>query len=806
MDQDIKKLLDLFNDKETDTDEEDEDREDMQEGDMLPVIAIRGLTAFPGAPLQVQVGRGMSVEAFETAMNSDKQMLALAQIDAGQDDVQIENLYTTGVILKISNFFPIGEGLLKVFCEGGDRVKATAIKEVGGCLMAEYAAFPVTISGSERIIKGSVERIKTQISQLSQERQGLSDGLLSMLNDTDEPERVLGIGTLLGVRKGSVRQAILEKGRLEDMLKATVKALDDELMLAKLEREISSKARENIDENQREYFLREEIHVIEEELGDDESSQAEEMLKKLAASKMNDDARAKVKREIERFRTSQKGSPEIAVSENYIRWMLDMPWGIETAGKIDIAKARKILDADHYGMKKVKERILEYLAVCQIRGDLKAPIICLVGPPGVGKTSIAKSIANALKRKYVRVALGGMHDEAEIRGHRRTYIASQPGRIAAGLKQVGACDPVFLFDEIDKLASDFRGDPASALLEALDPAQNNTFNDHYLDCPFDLSKVLFITTANSAEAIPAALMDRMEVIELSSYTEEEKLQIAKRHLVPRQLEEHGIAKTKLKISDKALTEIIRSYTREAGVRSLEREIGRICRKSAVKLLESGDEDFKLNVKPDNLEEFLGHIRFLPNDVEKEPMVGIINGLAWTSVGGTVMPIEVAVMPGTGKIELTGSLGDVMKESAHTAISYIRTMSLRLGIDEEFYKNKDIHIHVPEGAVPKDGPSAGVALCCAVVSALTGRKARQDVAMTGEITLRGHVFPIGGLKEKLLAAYRLGIKTLLIPYKNENDIQELPEDIRSELDIRLLHEADEAIGILMPGIFDEVKSC
>jgi len=474
-----------------------------------------------------------------------------------------------------------------------------------------------------------------------------------------------------------------------------------------------------------------------------------------------------------------------------------MPWGKFSGGKIDIPRARKILDADHYGLEKVKNRVLEYLSVRALTGNLKGPILCLVGPPGVGKTSIARSVARALKRQFVRMSLGGVHDEAEIRGHRRTYIGAIPGRIASSVKQAGVMDPVFLLDEIDKITSDMRGDPASALLEALDPEQNATFTDHYLDVPLDLSKILFITTANTVETIPHALLDRMEVVEVPSYTLEEKVQIAKRHLWPKQLKEHAMKRSAMKLSDAALRAIIEGYTREAGVRALERELAAICRHVALSSVESGEAAGKIiSIKPDDLKTYLGVPRYTNMSLTKAPEIGAVNGLAWTQVGGMTLPIEVAVMPGEGKVDLTGKLGDVMKESARTALSYIRSKSGALNVSREFYKSNDLHIHVPEGGVSKDGPSAGVAMTCAMVSAITGKFARQDIAMTGEVTLRGKVLPIGGAKEKLLAAYRMGIPTVLLPRENEKDLSELPKDIREKLDVRLIDQVDQALDAVL----------
>ena len=545
-----------------------------------------------------------------------------------------------------------------------------------------------------------------------------------------------------------------------------------------------------MERNQKDYYLREQLRAIQNELGEEEEGDEHGYRKRMEETPLNEEARAKCEKEIDRMSRIAPGSPEYIVSETYIDWILDMPWGKETEDNLDLARAREILDREHYGLDKVKERIIEYLAVLRMKKNMKGPILCFVGPPGVGKTSIVKAIAEAVDRKFVRMSLGGVRDEAEIRGHRKTYIGSMPGRIITGMKQAGSMNPVFLFDEIDKMASDFRGDPASAMLEVLDAEQNNAFRDHYMEIPFDLSKVMFITTANSRETIPEPLLDRMEIIEVPSYTEEEKLQILKRHLMPKQLAEHGMAPGTVTMDEEIMRSMIEGYTREAGVRTLERTAAKICRKAAVYLLENEAES--VHVDAERLHAFLGAVRYTREPLEQEARVGIVNGLAWTSVGGETLEVECIPMPGKGNLKLTGQLGDVMKESAEAAFSWVRAHSGELGLEEDFYTKTDIHVHLPEGAVPKDGPSAGITMTTAFVSALTGKKVRQDVAMTGEMTLRGRVLPIGGLKEKTLAAYRAGIRTLIIPKENHKDLEEIPSYVLEHFEIIEVEEIQQVL--------------
>ncbi|MBQ6326386.1 MAG: endopeptidase La, partial [Clostridia bacterium] len=592
------------------------------------------------------------------------------------------------------------------------------------------------------------------------------------------------------------KQAVLECVDINQRMQLTLERLADEIQIGELEEKIQARVREYMDKANHEYYLREQIRAIQEELNEDEDEEVAELRRRVAASKLPPAAREHVEKELKRLARSTVHAPESAVSQNYIEYMLELPWEVYDASYIDIKKARRVLEADHYGMEEVKRRLIEYLAVRSVASDkLKSPIICLVGPPGVGKTSIAQSIARALDRKFTRLSLGGVHDEAEIRGHRKTYVGAMPGRIISAIRQCKTMNPVFLLDEIDKLSRDMRGDPASAMLEALDPAQNNAFRDHYLEVPFDLSDVLFITTANSLDTIDRALLDRMEVIEVPSYTSEEKLEIAKRHLLPKQREAHNLSKGQLKLSDKAIAALIDGYTRESGVRTLERQIAQLCRRATLHLVEC-PEDKSVSIKPKDLKEYLGSPRYLRQPVAERREVGVVNGLAWTSVGGEVMPVEALCFPGKGNMKLTGKLGDVMKESAELARSVVRARLSDWGAPADYFEKHDIHIHVPEGAVPKDGPSAGVALSCALMSAVTGLSASGALAMTGEITLHGRVLPIGGVKEKLLAAYRLGITRILLPRENEKDLEKIDAGILEKMDIRLMDRVDDALEAVL----------
>lgn len=632
--------------------------------------------------------------------------------------------------------------------------------------------------------------------------EGISSELRAQLNGEKRPDALCDVVAANFLANIADKQAVLECVSIDLRLETLLMALSRDLKISALEEKIHARVREAMDKSNHDYYLREQIHAIQEELGEDEDEELRELRARLRDSKIDGEARERTEKELARLARTSIHAPESAVLETYIETMLDLPWGVKTAGKIDLDRARKVLDQDHYGMREIKDRLLEYLAVVKHKGDLKSPILCLVGPPGVGKTSIARSVARALGRKFTQMSLGGVHDEAEIRGHRRTYVAAMPGRLISAIRQCGTMDPVFLLDEVDKISRDMRGDPSSALLEALDPAQNDHFRDHYLEAPFDLSGVLFITTANTTDTIDRALLDRMEVIEVPSYTLEEKLAIAKRHLLPKQLEAHGLRKSEMKIADGAMRAIIEGYTREAGVRELERVLARVCRRAVLRMQQE-KELACVRVRTEDLHALLGAVRYLPKNEAGGTRVGRVNGLAWTSVGGEVMPIEALVLDGKGELKLTGKLGDVMRESAQIALSVARKRMGAFGVAADFLEKHDLHVHVPEGAVPKDGPSAGVALACVILSALANVPARADVAMTGELTLLGDVLPIGGVKEKLLAAYRAGVTEILLPRENGRDLEKIDGSIRAKLHITLLDDVDEAVAlILQPGA--EVK--
>ena len=660
------------------------------------------------------------------------------------------------------------DNVMRVLVEGVQRASVSETVQTEPCLMAKIKPLkdiPLAQDDESqamlRVARDAFKKFSEASDRITPEA---ADALLSAENVSEFADGMASCVLL----KQSERQEILNAVSVRDRLEKLSVELEKESQLAELEKKLQERISQQIEKNQREYYLREQIKAAQVELGDTDSAETDELRERMESLPLNEEARSRCEKELDRLSKMPPGSPDIGVSRTYIEWILDLPWGKLTEDNLDLASARKVLEEGHYGLDKVKERIVEYLAVLQMKQDMRGPILCFVGPPGVGKTSIVRAIAQAVGRKFVQVSLGGVRDEAEIRGHRRTYVGAIPGRIISGIKQAGTANPVFLFDEIDKMTSDMRGDPASALLEVLDAEQNHDFRDHYLELPFDLSRVMFITTANTVDGIPSPLLDRMEVIEVPSYTEEEKLQIAIRHLVPKQIAAHGLPAKSVTVPDKVLRELIEGYTREAGVRTLERTIGTVMRKSAVVMLEKGEK--KIHVTSRLLKEYLGAARYTREQPEKEPRIGVVNGLAWTSVGGEMLEVECAVMPGKGTLQLTGQLGSVMKESAEAAYTWVRAHAEELGISPDFHKEKDIHIHVPEGAVPKDGPSAGVTMTTALVSALSNRPVRQDVAMTGEMTLRGRVLPIGGLKEKSLAAFRAGIHTLVIPMENKKDLE------------------------------------
>ncbi len=739
----------------------------------MPVLALRGLLVFPHMMLTFDVGRPKSVASLEQAMLSDQEIFLVAQRNVDTEDPGLEDLYTVGTVAVIRQVMNLPGDTMRVLAEGKCRGVLKSLTQTVPLLRGRVQQVKETPSDSIEM-QALVRTAQDLFGELAHVSQRVSEETIEAIQNLQEPAELADVIAANVLVHAEDRQAILEELNTAARLEKLCGMLARETELADVEKQVQARVKKQIEKNQKDYYLREQIRAIQTELGDDESSEIDELRKLMEETPLNDEARKKCEKELERMSHMAPGTPEIGVSHTYVEWILDLPWGKETTDNLDLKRARKVLAEDHYGLEKVKERIIEYLAVLQLKKDMKGPILCFVGPPGVGKTSIVRAIAQTLGRKFVQMSLGGVRDEAEIRGHRRTYIGAIPGRIISGLKQAGTSNPVFLFDEIDKMGADVRGDPASAMLEVLDAEQNSAFRDHYMELPFDLSRVMFITTANTVDTIPPALLDRMEIIEVPSYTEEEKLQIAKRHLLPKQIEAHGLDRKTVKMSDKVIRSLIEGYTREAGVRTLERTLAKVVRKSAVTMLDTGVKE--VNVTGERLREYLGAVRYIREQPEKEPRVGVVNGLAWTQVGGELLEVECALMPGKGALQTTGQLGSVMKESAEAALTWVRAHSAEFALPDDFYKVQDIHIHVPEGAVPKDGPSAGVTMVTALVSALTNRPVRQDVAMTGEITLRGRVLPIGGLKEKALAAYRAGIRTLVIPRENHKDLEDIPPHV------------------------------
>ncbi|MCL2811066.1 MAG: endopeptidase La [Clostridia bacterium] len=760
---------------------------------LLPMLPLRGLMVFPHMVLHFDVGRKRSILALERAMVEDQQVFLIAQRDADQDEPVVDALYDVGTIARIKQILKLPGDNIRVLVEGVRRGKLHAIIEEEPCYLV--SAHAVQSSYPSAMEMQALTRTTQQFfAEFAKTSGRVPSDLAQSVGEVNDAERLGDIIAANVLTRLEDRQRILEQFDVGERLGELCAILVRETELASVERQVQARVRKQIEKNQKEYYLREQIKAIQSELGDRDSTDIEDLRERAASTPMGQEARDKVEREMQRLSRMAPGSPEIGVSRTYIEWIIDLPWGVRTPDNLDLRRSRNILDADHHGMEKVKERIVEYLAVRRIKNDMKGPILCLVGPPGVGKTSIARSVARSLGRKFVQMSLGGVRDEAEIRGHRRTYIGAIPGRILSSIKQAGTENPVFLFDEIDKMSNDFRGDPASAMLEVLDAEQNFAFRDHYLDVPFDLSRVMFLTTANTTDTIPRPLLDRMEIIQLSGYTEEEKLHIAKKHLLPKQITEHGLPAKSLRVPDKVMRALINGYTREAGVRQLERTIAKVARKAAVRMIEEGWE--QTSISPVQLEKDLGAPRYHFDKAGKKPEIGVVNGLAYTAFGGDTLQIETSIMPGKGALELTGQLGDVMKESARAAKSWVRAHAGDLGIDAGFYENMDIHIHVPEGAVPKDGPSAGVTIASALTSALTGIPIRQNVAMTGEITLRGRVLPIGGLKEKLLAAHRAGVDTVLIPQENVKDLEEVPENVRNRMQILPVSQIEEVLRIAL----------
>lgn len=760
----------------------------MQKNFDLPLIPLRGLTVFPNTTVNFDVGRKKSVAAVTDAVkNRNGKIILCRQINTDESNPKPDGIYTVGVLARVVQVISNGGETLRIIVDGIKKVKVTGYVDNPDFFVASYEPMKELHA---RTVEAKAYRRKCMsvVEEHYFVGERATKDVYNILNETEEPVAFLyRAAHLMDI---SDRQGFLEIDDVIDKYELLLDFLEDELEIAKVEKKINRKVRESIDKGQKEYYLREQIKAIQEELGDEDD---DDLLLKADKLPIPEESKKKLKKDIERNAKMPTSSPDYAISRNYFDFVFDFPWGVESEDNNDIENARKILDEDHYGLEKIKERILEFLAVRQLTDEKREPIICLVGPPGVGKTSIVKSIARALNRKYVRMSLGGIRDEAEIRGHRKTYVGAMPGRIISNIRIAGTMNPVFLLDEIDKLASDFKGDPSSALLEVLDPEQNNAFRDNYLEIPFDLSKVIFITTANNPDAIPAPLYDRMEIIEMSGYTPEEKLQIAKKHLIGKQLKAHGISEDRLSFTDDGIEKIIYSYTRESGVRGLEKEIANVMRKVAVKIV-SGEAQDKIVVTKDNVKEYLGVEKYLENEKPEHSEVGAATGLAWTAVGGEILTIEVSIVSGKGEILLTGHLGDVMKESARTAISYIHAHADDYDIPERAFKDKDIHIHVPEGAIPKDGPSAGITIATAVFSALTGKGVRNDVAMTGEITLRGKVLPIGGLKEKSLAAMRAGIKKVLIPIDNMKDLADIPESVKNGVKFIPVENVSEVFNI------------
>lgn len=777
-----------------------------QERILMPALALRGITVFPNLLLHFDVGRAASIRALEEAMAGGRDIFLVTQRDLSVETPGHDDLYTVGTIASVKQILRLPENNVRVMVEGKRRGRMQDLLATDPYLKAEVEpiySIPAAGKNSPR-----TEALIRQVYTLMEHYTELSDRVTSevylKMLASDNPGYISDYAAQNLPLRFQDKQAILEELRPAKRIERLCRIMTREVEILEVESELESKIHEEMAANQRDYVLREQLKVIRRELGDtDDQDDIAEYREKVAKADLPDEVREKLNKEIKHLEKQPFGSMEGAVLRTYLDTCLELPWKTMTRERANVAAVARTLDADHFGLEKVKERILEFVAVKQLEPGLKGQIICLVGPPGVGKTSIAMSVAKAMNRKLARISLGGVHDEAEIRGHRKTYVGAMPGRIIAGIKQAGSANPVLLLDEIDKVGSDHKGDPASALLEVLDAEQNSTFRDHYLELPFDLSEVMFITTANTTDTIPRPLLDRMEVIEIGSYTDEEKLQIAKRHLLPRQLQRHGLTKSQLQVSDDALRRIISGYTRESGVRILERKLGGVCRKAAMRVVRESVKRIRITEK--DLETYLGVCRYHDEMPAGEALVGVVNGLAWTSVGGEILEVEVNVMDGTGKIELTGNLGTVMKESASAALSYIRSCAQQLGIAADFYKTKDIHVHFPEGAVPKDGPSAGIAITTAMVSALTGIPVRRDVAMTGEVTLRGRVLAIGGLREKTMAAMRNGITTVLIPAENVKDLEEIDQTVRAALKFVPVKQVDQVLAHALTGSAEVVVS-
>lgn len=765
----------------------------------MPLLALRGIIVFPGMTVNLDVGRDKSINAVNAAMQLDKKILLVTQRDAETADPKREELYNYGVVAEIKQLLKLPSGAIRILIQGLERAELTSLIDAPfKDTYLEGFAMPVaSIEPEENSETEAMRRVLLQSFEkwLVTGKKVTTEVMLNFKNITTAGEIADIIAGYLTISIDE-KEELLELADVKERMHKLHTFLCKELEIAELEKNITQEVRKQIEKNQREYYLREQIKVINKELGEGDERQAEvdEYKKQMEGRDLPPEVADKINKELDRLYKMPPMMAESGVIRNYVETLLALPWGIYGKDNFDLKHAEKVLNKDHYGLEKVKERILEYLAVRALTKSGKGPILCLVGPPGVGKTSLAQSVARAINRKFTRMSLGGVHDEAEIRGHRRTYIGAMPGRIIHGMQTCGVMNPVFLLDEVDKMSSDFRGDPASALLEVLDPEQNNTFSDHYVEIPFDLSQVFWIVTANTVETIPPALLDRMEVVQLSSYTEDEKVKIAELHLLPKERQNNGLTAKTLSITEDALRMIIRGYTREAGVRNLERKIAAVCRKTALRIVNGEAKSAKVTAK--NLHKYLGKVIYLEDDVSLEAAAGICTGLAWTRVGGELLKVEVVACKGKGHLALTGQLGDVMKESAQAGYTYIRSRADELGLAKDFYETTDIHIHLPEGAIPKDGPSAGITMATAMISALTGRKVKKNLAMTGEITLSGRVLPVGGIKEKFLAAHRYGVKTIIMPAKNEQDLEELPANVRAKMHFIPVKHMDEVLKIAL----------
>ena len=760
----------------------------------LPTVALRDIIVFPHMTVNLDIGRKESIEAVRKASQDRRYLAMIMQKNGSIEEPEENDLYRYGTVVKVKQMLQLPGGLIRIQAEGISRVAVQRVIREADCLFAEVEDMKET--EPEDSLRAEAYRrtmVKSFFEWIQNTKQNIPDDQMAQMKASEEPGYMADFICTQIPLTSAKRQAVLEEGDVQNRILMVQRYLDEEIQIGRLEAEIAGSVRTRMEKEQRDYYLRQKIKSIHDRLGDEVSQEqeAEEYKEQLANSGIPEEFHKKLEKEINHLATMPPMMAETAVARNYLEWVFSLPWKKESRDSLDLEKAKIMLDKDHYGLEKIKERILEYLAVRVLAPKAKAPIICFVGPPGVGKTSFAQSIAHCLEKRFARISLGGIHDEAEIRGHRRTYIGSMPGRFISAIAQAKTKNPLILLDEIDKVGSDFRGDPASALLEALDPEQNKTFHDNYIDIPFDLSHVFFVATANTVSTIPPALLDRMELIELSGYTDDEKVQIAKKYLIPRQKERNGLKDKDIRFTDALIRKIIRSYTREAGVRELERTIGSLCRKTGKKIVLKDETIPPLSVK--NIETYLGPVKFLPLSKDHKSYVGRVNGLAWTMAGGEVLDTEAITIKGKGNLILTGQLGDVMKESAETAYTYIRSRAKELGLTENFYETLDTHIHLPEGAVPKDGPSAGITMATAMASAYTGRKVRGDTAMTGEITLTGEVLPIGGVKEKVLAASQFGIKQILLPEKNKRDMEEIPKSVRDKMHFIYVKNVDDVLA-------------